>query len=249
MEPFHHFKLRALALLVLAFLLPVMGIRNFWLVICVVPALWILWQNRRELKREYLITGAVFGIIVALSNLRYGIVTFLAYAAGMTFFEDRALRIPLYGNPEVKNELPKTLLAIFGVGGIQAVINIYWGKILKDQSIGISFRRVRLAFRTGLFEEIVFRMFLAVLLLWLIDRHAEKLSKSDNLFLYLAMIVPHAMIHVSFNDPMPLPILTFFYFAIVIGLPYAIMQRKLNLTSAIGAHTLVVLVRYIYFNR
>ena len=33
MEPFHHFKLRALALLVLAFLLPVMGIRNFWLVI------------------------------------------------------------------------------------------------------------------------------------------------------------------------------------------------------------------------
>lgn len=249
MEPFHHFKLRALALLVLAFLLPVAGITNVWLIIFALPALWILWQHRQKLNRAYLIQGAIIGIIVMLSNRLFGLVTFLCYTAGMTFFEDRAIRIPLYGNPKVKNELVKTLLAIFGVGGIQAVINIFWGKILMDQSIGVSFRRIRLAFRTGMFEEIVFRMFIAVLLLWLIDRHQEALTKSDDLFLYLAMIVPHAMIHVSFTDPMPLPILTFFYYALVLGLPYALMQRKLNLTSAIGAHTLVVLVRYIYFNR
>lgn len=89
----------------------------------------------------------------------------------------------------------------------------------------------------GISEEIIFRFFLFVLCSYIIKD--KVLSKFENFLCYLIMIIPHTLIHfdrTNFN------LSGMIFLSLLFGLPFAIMQIKRDLSSAIGAHAIVDLI-------
>ena len=70
------------------------------------------------------------------------------------------------------------------------------------------------------------------------------LSKFDNFLCYAIMVLPHVLIHF---DATTFTLSSVVVLALLFGLPFAIMQRKRDLSSAIGAHALVDAVRFCVF--
>jgi len=69
----------------------------------------------------------------------------------------------------------------------------------------------------------------------------KKLSNFQNCICYLIMVIPHVLIHFNTNT---FNITTMVILSLLFGLPFAIMQRKRDLSSAIGCHMLVDLIRF-----
>lgn len=57
------------------------------------------------------------------------------------------------------------------------------------------------------------------------------------------MILPHVLIHFSGT----IEIGSLIVMSVAFGLPFALLQWKVNLSAAIGAHALVDLIRFIVF--
>ena len=73
------------------------------------------------------------------------------------------------------------------------------------------------AIRAGVTEEIIFRLFFFAICVAVVKD--KKMSKAENVLSYLIMTIPHV--------------------------PFAVLQRKRDLTSAIVAHSVVDLIRFV----
>ena len=70
----------------------------------------------------------------------------------------------------------------------------------------------------------------------------KKMSKAENVLSYLIMTIPHVLIHFNFETIDLGSIIVLF---VLFGLPFAVLQRKRDLTSAIVAHSVVDLIRFV----
>ena len=70
----------------------------------------------------------------------------------------------------------------------------------------------------------------------------KKMSKAENVLSYLIMTIPHVLIHFNFETVNMGSIIVLF---LLFGFPFAVMQRKRDLTSAIVAHSVVDLIRFV----
>lgn len=128
------------------------------------------------------------------------------------------------------------------VGGILSIINLFLGMGEMQIQMSLKIQWLLDAVRAGVCEEIVFRMFFFALCAHIVKD--SELSKLQNVLCYAIMVLPHVLMHFNFRnfDIESVVILTLLF-----GLPFALMQRKSNLVSAIGAHTMVDLVRFCVF--
>ncbi len=73
-------------------------------------------------------------------------------------------------------------------------------------------------------------------------------SKTENFISYIIMIIPHVLLHfpdmIAKNGAGSI-IINVIVLSLLFGLPFALLQRKRDLFSAITAHTLVDLIRFI----
>ncbi len=124
-------------------------------------------------------------------------------------------------------------------GGLLGCINVFLA--MNSYSLQISFHLHFLfdALRAGIFEEIFFRMFLFALCLHITQ--STYLNHTQVILSYFIMVLPHVLLHNSFSiDMMSVVILSLLF-----GLPFALMSRKINLLTAIGAHSFVDFIRFI----
>lgn len=98
------------------------------------------------------------------------------------------------------------------------------------------------ALRAGIFEEIFFRFFFFALCAYIIKD--EPLSKLHNVLCYAIMVIPHVLIHFNFQS---FSVSNLIMLSLLFGLPFALMQRKTNLISAIGSHAFVDFIRFCVF--
>lgn len=157
-----------------------------------------------------------------------------AYIASMAIFKNSENKIYLFKN-EKKHVLLKTVLCIVLGVGILSVLDC-----LRCISAGMptvfNFNTIAIAIglETGFFEEVVFRTFLFALCV--LYTRGAKLTRLQSVLCYAVMIIPHTLAHFQFPYMLHIP-LTVLSMAVKM-LPMAVAQRKLNLASAVGIHTL-----------
>lgn len=139
-------------------------------------------------------------------------------------------------------EILKTILLTIFVGDILGIINIYLAKSDMTINPSIKLKWFLDAIRAGATEEVIFRFFFFAICVYFTND--KVLSRFQNFLCYLIIIIPHVLIHF---DRTNFELRSVIILTLTFGLPFAIMQRKHDLSSAIGAHAIVDLIRFCIF--
>ena len=100
----------------------------------------------------------------------------------------------------------------------------------------------------GIFEEVSFRFFIYAFCIYQINGKIK--TKEQEVWIYIMMIVPHVLIHTPdqlFDNGLPYFIVSIILMSFIFGLPFALLQRKHDLSSAIVAHALIDFIRFSLF--
>lgn len=92
------------------------------------------------------------------------------------------------------------------------------------------------ALQAGIWEEVSMRFFFYALAIFILKGNPT--NKFESVLVYIIMIVPHVLAHGMMD------IASFIYLFLFFGLPMAILQRKVDLTSSIIMHTIVDIIRF-----
>lgn len=207
------------------------------LIVIGILSMTIIYKHKTKIKKEDLIAGVILAILCIPSSFVVGIFVFLSYVASVSLFKVEEEKIFLFEN-EKKNNLLKTAICIFLIGGVLSAINVWSALGNMSLNPNLQLNSIFAALRAGIFEEATFRMFFFAICIWIVK--SSNFTGMQNLLCYAIMIIPHALLH--FNQGINL--VSILIISILFGLPFAIMQRKQNLISAIGSHFLVDLIRF-----
>lgn len=217
-----------------------MNLNILWFIVIIVLSVFFIMKNKNISKRDILV-GIFLGIISMPSNLIMGVVSIIAYLGGVSVFKKSNNKIPLIKSNN-KKELFKTILLAIIVGGILGIINFYLGRSSMPINSSIKLKWFLDGIRAGTTEEIMFRFFFFAICVYFTND--KVLSKVESFLCYLIMIIPHVLIHF---DLASIDIGSIVVLSLLFGLPFAIMQRKHDLSSAIGAHAIVDIIRFCIF--
>lgn len=135
----------------------------------------------------------------------------------------------------VKPAIMSILLGL-GIGICLGIINIFLGMRTEEFDVGFSAGRILFAVNPAVLEEICFRaVFLAFC-----GFGAEKLSKGQRFTMWFMMIMPHVLSHGE-------KLVESLVLALLFGLPFAILQKKRDIASAMIGHGVVDLIRFVLF--
>ena len=209
-----------------------------WFFLILVFSIILIYKNKNNLKKKDILISLLLSAIVMISNVFMGIFVFPAYLASVAVLKEKDKEIALY-NKSNKKEFQWTLLCIFIFGGLLACLNLLLA--INEYQISLSFQPAFIfdALKAGIFEEIIFRMFLFALCIEITGNVSY--NKFQEILCYILMVLPHVLVHFTGTiDFVSVIILSIFF-----GLPFSFMQRKLNLLSAICAHSMVDFIRFI----
>lgn len=212
-----------------------------WFIIINLISVYIILKYRK-FDKVNTVVGIIFGGLCIPSSFIMGISVVLPYIASMMVFKDCTNKIFLYKNNK-KNNFLNSILLIFVIGGILAIINVILAMGSMTINVSFKFKWIFDALCAGIFEEIFFRLFLFALCIHLGNN--KPLTTLQNIICYLIMIIPHVLIHFNLQTIHIDSVITL---SILFGIPFAIMQRKFNLISAIGSHAFVDIVRFCIFS-
>lgn len=215
-------------------------LKALWFIVVLSLALIFIIKNKNTSKHD-IFAGVALGCLVMPSHAVMGTCSIVAYIGGASVFKKSKNKILLFKAANIK-EILKTV-GIAAIAGVAlAVINILLAKSAMEFNISIEPEWFLRAIKAGVSEEIIFRFFFFALSVYCIKDGA--LSRFDNFLCYAIMVLPHVLIHF---DATNFTLSSVVVLTLLFGLPFAIMQRKRDLSSAIGAHTLVDAVRFCTF--
>lgn len=209
-----------------------------WFILVLMLSIFLIYRNKNKINKRDIIISLFLSIITMISNMFMGFFVMPTYLASIAVMRGSDKEILLYRHGN-KRKLHWTLCCIFVFGGILACINLLLASQNYHINLSIQPYYIFDALRAGIFEEIVFRMFFFSLCIELTRNVVY--NKYQEVLCYLLLVLPHVIVHFNGTiDFISVIVLSTFF-----GLPFAIMQRKLNLLSAIGAHSMVDFIRYI----
>ena len=215
-------------------------LKALWFVVVLSLALLFIIKNKNTSKHD-IFAGVALGCLAMPSHAVMGTCSIVAYIGGASVFKKSKNKILLFKAANIK-EILKTV-GIAAIAGVAlAVINILLAKSAMEFNISIEPEWFLRAIKAGVSEEIIFRFFFFALSVYCIKDGA--LSGFDNFLCYVIMVLPHVLIHF---DATNFTLSSVVVLTLLFGLPFAIMQRKRDLSSAIGAHALVDAVRFCTF--
>lgn len=195
----------------------------------------------KSINKQDIVIAILLGGISSLSNPFFGITAIFAFLGGQSVFRrsNNKIKVIKSGN---KKDITTTILAAVVVGTVLGTINVLFMSMGTEMNPGFELKFILTAFRAGVAEDIIFRF-----LLFAICVHITKdkvLSKGESILCYIIMSFPHALSHVSLSNFNIVRVLVLF---IIFGIPFALLQRKHDLTAAMGSHVLVDTIRFIVF--
>lgn len=167
---------------------------------------------------------------ILLYGLRAGIPTLLCSLAVFSVMEKRGGILLL--SKSGKHPLMKSILISLALGGVLSVINFFLSG--QEAAFEFSLWKVLLSLNPAIYEEMACRAIFFAFCIW----HANgKMNVFQKFTTYFMACVPHAAVH-------GYPLIQTMVLCLLFGLPFAILQKKRDLTSAMIAHGLVDAVRF-----
>lgn len=225
---------------------------NLWIVLTawsVGLSIYLLIKNKLP-SAKYIIIAVLLALVASLSYFALGfrfylqmplsaVSCFLASLATFSVMEK-------YGDYSLIRTESKTsplisILIALAVGSVLGLINLLLAKASNQQSdFTITFPRIILSLNPGILEEISNRAIYLAFFTYFFTRQNKPATKFQIFTMMFMMTVPHCFAH-GYSVVESLILLVLF------GLPFAILQRKRDLTSAMLSHTIVDLIRFITF--
>ena len=198
---------------------------------------------------KYIIISVILSVIAASSYLGYffkfsmqipisGIVCLLVCFAVFSVMEKYA-GYELLKTDKKAAPLVSVLIGI-GIGIVLGLINLLLAKNSMKADFAITFPRILVSLNPGIQEEIAHRAIFLAFFTYYFTMRNKVPSKFETFTMMFMMTVPHCLTH-------GYPLLPSFILFILFGLPFAILQRKRDLASAMISHTTVDLIRFVVF--
>ncbi|GGH11382.1 CPBP family glutamic-type intramembrane protease [Paenibacillus segetis] len=212
----------------------------WFLLFGVVSVVYII-KNKNTTLRDIMI-GCVLGIIAMPASVFMGVSSILIYIGATSMMKGSSHRIILIKNA-TKRDVVISCITLVLVGVVLGGINVLLG--LSSNPINPSFQLSHIfeAIKAGVTEEIMFRYFLFALCVVIAGDH--KFTKLQNVLCYLIMVLPHVFIHFELST---INIGNIIVLSLLFGLPFAWLQRKRDLVSAMGSHSIVDIIRFCLFS-
>lgn len=201
-------------------------------------------------SKKGIILSAVFALLVSIAYLGIqkgieavifngimaGIPTLLCSLAVFSVMEKNyGIKIISKG----KKYAPFVSIVIAVVSGVVlSIINILLMKDSNAVDFGISISRLMVCLSPAIFEEIACRAIFMAFGLYAVGK--EKASKFQQFTIWFMMCFPHTVAH-------GYDIVSTILLCILFGLPFTILQRKRDITSAMISHGIVDAIRFTIF--
>lgn len=202
--------------------------------------------------KKQVIISFVFGILmflayqgVSFSSVETFLVTFFCSVASFSIFEK-------YNQQSLKFLRSTNLRSISGSiiigllsGLILGVINLFLAQ--ETLVFKFNFSAFLIALSPAIYEEIALRAFVYAFCLCLLN--GEINTKSEGFAYYWMMIVPHAMIHTPdqfVHYDLVSGLFSIILLSLLFGLPFALLQKKRDISSAMIAHGVVMVIRFLF---
>ncbi len=196
-------------------------------------------------NKKIIAVSLLFGVLAGLFNPIVGACTILSFLATASIFNKYGNRISVFKS-YTRKQVCISISWGLAVGLILGTVNLF---LSGSQSLDLDFKIIYLLYslNPGIFEEISFRMFLYAFSVYLLKGEIDSAKKK--IWCYILMVIPHVLIHTPdlllengvFNFLIYLLILSLLF-----GLPFALLQKKRDLTSAMVAHGLVDFIRFCF---
>ncbi|CEN78307.1 CPBP family glutamic-type intramembrane protease [Paraclostridium sordellii] len=212
---------------------------SVWFITINLIAIYLIIKNKSTTSKDFIL-GIIFGVLCMPSSPIMGIFTIIPFIASIGIFKKSKNNVHIFNNN--KKTILLSMVLTLAIGIILGAINVFFAIDSIPINPDFKIQYVFNALRAGVFEEIFFRFFFFAMCVY--STNDSKFSKVQNLLCYLIMIIPHTLIHFNlstFNLPSVIML------SLLFGLPFALMLRKLNLISAIGAHSIVDIIRFCTF--
>ena len=212
----------------------------FWLLLLAGIALTVIAKNYRKLSKRDWITAIILGFLAVFSNPICAALTVLTYLASSLLLKEKEKFSTLLKLDSPKQAALALILGLL-VGFVLGFLNL--ASAHKPISLPGSFpiQAVLDALRAGVFEEVAFRLFFFAIIFYLTKK--DTFSKMENMLVYGILTLPHTLIHFSLEK---FDIGSVVILSLVFGLPFAFLLRKQGLYSAITAHAVVDLLRFVF---
>ncbi len=215
----------------------------WFVIVCVIAIRYIV--KEKNIDRKDIIIACTFGVIsmpsafgavFIPSELIMGLVTIPAYLGAMSILKDSNNEVSVIRSG--KKQIAVSFSIAIGIGIFLGVINLLLANFPINFSVKLKWFLD--AINAGVTEEIIFRLFFFAICVAIVKD--KKMSKAENVLSYLIMTIPHVLIHFNFETVDLGSIIVLF---VLFGLPFAVLQRKRDLASAIVAHSVVDLIRFV----
>ena len=199
-----------------------------------------------------LVSVAYLGIqmglkVVVLNGVGAGLPTLLCSLAVFSLIEEK-VGIKMISTGRKHAPLASLVTAI-AVGAMLSIINYFLMKDSNTIDFKITISRLVVCLSPAIYEEIACRAIFMAFGLYAVHKellrgHAsapkEKATKFQQFTIWFMMCVPHTAAH-------GYDIISTILLCILFGVPFAILQRKRDITSAMISHGIVDAVRFIIF--
>lgn len=226
-----------LSLIILWVISSMLNARLVWFLIFGAISAISIYKNK-NVKIVDIVIGCSFGALAMPISLVYGVSSILIYLGAVSIIKTSSRKILVLKN-ESRKDVYISLFSMVLIGSILALINVKMALGMNNVHISFKMEWIFKGLLAGVSEEIIFRMFPFAICALLTN--TQRISKFDNILIYLIMIVPHVLLHFSIAN---VNLASVIYLSIVYGLPFAVLQRNRDLVSAIGAHSLVDIIRF-----
>lgn len=201
---------------------------------------------KEKLPSKKMITVALLlGVLAGLRNPMVGICTILTFMASVSIFNKYDNRISVFKQYTMKQVCLSIVLGM-SVGGMLGCVNLL---LSGNQTMKFEFKNLYLilSLNPGIFEEVSFRLFMYAFSIYLLKGVLD--SRKKKIWCYLIMILPHVLIHTP-DILLKYGVISFLInlilLSLIFGLPFALLQKKRDLSSAMIAHGLVDFIRFCF---
>lgn len=187
------------------------------------------------------------GYYYSISQVIGFISTFLSTNAIFTINHKYGMNVPAFLKSSKKGGVVKSILIGVIVGAIWGVINFLLMKGSNEINISIRFSYLLISLSPAIIEEVVDRGLFYALALHILN--GEIKNKKEEFVLWFMMIVPHVLPHMPgyYMDGIISGIINTVIVCLLFGLPFAFLQRKRDIFSAMIAHGMIDLIRFTIF--
>lgn len=228
-----------IAYVLISVLASLTGILLIFYIAVLIPAFYFLLKFKDEIKQK----DIFISILLAALASTYGMVTanfimgpmvsvmvMSSYMAAVAIFRKYLSKDKILGD-----NLRKSIIIGIVSGVVLGALNIIMANGNIDPKISLD--AIFLALQAGIWEEVTMRFLFYALAVYILKRDGR--SSIENILIYILMVAPHLLGHGVMSIASIIILFLFF------GTPMAILQRKVDLTSAIIMHVTVDLIRFI----